>query len=68
MVGSSLPLQRMRCALRNRRGGRIWNPRGYYFWCQHRAPLMIITQEETKTAKRSARLGLLALLFPSFFS
>jgi uncharacterized iron-regulated membrane protein len=40
----------------------------YYFWRQHRAPLMVITQEETRTAKRSSRLTLLALLFPSFFS
>jgi hypothetical protein len=40
----------------------------HYFWRQHRAALMVITQEETRTAKRSARLTLLALVFPSFFS
>ena len=40
----------------------------YYVWRQHRAPLMVIAREETRTAKRSARLGLLALLFPNFYS
>lgn len=41
---------------------------GYYFWRQHRAPLMVITPEESRVAKRSARLSLLVLLFPGFFS
>jgi hypothetical protein len=39
----------------------------YYFWRQHRGPLMVIAQEETKTAKRSSRLLLLAFLFPKLF-
>jgi hypothetical protein len=40
----------------------------YYLWRQHRAPLMVITEAEAKTAKRSAWIGLLVALFPSFFS
>jgi uncharacterized membrane protein YbhN (UPF0104 family) len=40
----------------------------YYFWRQHRAQLSTVPPQETATAKRSAWLGFLALLFPSFFS
>ena len=41
---------------------------GYYFRRQHRAQLNVVTPQEASTAKRSAWVGMLALLFPSFFS
>jgi uncharacterized iron-regulated membrane protein len=41
---------------------------GYYFWRQHRAQLSVVSPQEASTAKRSAWVGMLALLFPSFFS
>ncbi|MDN3918847.1 hypothetical protein [Roseateles violae] len=37
---------------------------GYYFLRQHRAPLMPITPDETRTAKRSAWAAFLTLLIP----
>jgi hypothetical protein len=40
----------------------------YYFWSWHLARLRIVPPQETATAKRSAWVGILALLFPSFFS
>ena len=40
----------------------------FYFWRQHHAQLRTVTQQETETAKRSAWISLLMLLFPSFFS
>jgi hypothetical protein len=41
---------------------------GYYFWRQHRAPLMLITAQETATARRSGWIAILASLFPGFLS
>jgi hypothetical protein len=40
----------------------------YYFWRQHRAQLVPITDAELQTAKRSAWLALLIALFPGTFS
>ena len=40
----------------------------YYFWRQHVAELAAVSEQEHKTAKRSAWLALLAALFPSFFN
>jgi hypothetical protein len=41
---------------------------GYYFWRQHRAPLVLITPQETTVAKRSAWLAFIVWLFPGFLS
>lgn len=41
---------------------------GYYFWRQHRAQLVPITEAELQTAKRSSWLALLVALFPGTFS
>lgn len=41
---------------------------GHYFWRQHTAPVVVVSEEENTVAKRSAVLGLLLALFPSFFS
>ena len=40
----------------------------YYFWRQHRAQLNVVSPQEISTAKRSAWVGMLTQLFPSFFS
>ena len=40
----------------------------YYFWRQHVAELAAVSEQEHKTAKRSAWLALLAALFPSLFN
>ena len=40
----------------------------FYFWRQHKAHLVAISEEETKTANRSAWAMLLLWLFPAFFS
>lgn len=39
----------------------------YYFWKQHRAKLVRISEKEFKAAKRSSALMLLAAVFPSLF-
>jgi hypothetical protein len=40
----------------------------YYFWRQHTAPLLVVTGQEQRVASRSAWLGLLIAVFPSWFS
>ena len=40
----------------------------FYFWLQHRAALINVSEEEMKLAKRSNWLLFLAFLFPIFFS
>ncbi len=40
----------------------------YYFWQQHRSPLVLITDREQVVAKRSSWVMLLASLFPILFS
>ena len=39
----------------------------FYFWRQHRAALVVVTDRENRTAKRSGWVMLLAALFPSLF-
>jgi ribosomal protein S27E len=41
---------------------------GFYFWRQHRAKLMVVTDAEAKTANRSAWVMCLLWLLPGFFS
>jgi hypothetical protein len=41
---------------------------GFYFWRQHKAHLVAISDEETKAANRSAWAMLLLWLFPTFFN
>lgn len=39
----------------------------FYFWRQHRARLVIVTEAESKAAKKSALAIFLCSLFPGLF-